>query len=294
VAQRCIHLAGRPFFVRSADADRTVHLPAAYGPFCSPHGDACAGRVLVHAAGSAIALPPPDRMPLAWTGPTWRAGTTVDGGWCIQIHSAADGHWHTVAHADPDFGTCRLLQIAGRRAEPSPYALNYPSDQALLSNRLARLGVCVVHGSSLAIDGGGYLFCGRSGIGKTTIARLWRRQGAILLNDDRSLVHIGNEGALLSASPWHGEDPEINALTVPLRAIFHLGQSADNRLGTLSPAVAAARLAANSVLPFYLEASLASALDVIARLAERVPSHQLDFAPDDRALDLVRREVIGR
>ena len=44
-----------------------------------------------------------------------------------------------------------------------------------IAGRLAEHQTLLVHGSAIAVDGQGYLFTAKSGTGKSTHARLWRK-----------------------------------------------------------------------------------------------------------------------
>jgi serine kinase of HPr protein (carbohydrate metabolism regulator) len=50
-----------------------------------------------------------------------------------------------------------------------------------------------MHACGLVDRGDGYLFCGRSGAGKSTSAGLWQREPRVL-NDDRVLIQRSAHG----------------------------------------------------------------------------------------------------
>jgi hypothetical protein len=167
-----------------------------------------------------------------------------------------------------------------------------PVDRVVFANRLSIEGTVLVHASAVRINGGVYLFCGRSGIGKSTIAQLWlEKSGCTLLNDDRAVVFSREGDAWAGAAPWHGKNPAVDPVAGPLRAIFHLGHSSTNRIRRLDPPEAVARLLATGVIPFYYEPSLAGATDAITQVCCEAPSFELDFYPDAEVLDFVSREV---
>lgn len=61
---------------------------------------------------------------------------------------------------------------------------------ALLQQR----GYLVLHGSSIAINGQGVLFTGKSGIGKSTLAAALQKKGYRVLTDDVCAVKLDNQG----------------------------------------------------------------------------------------------------
>lgn len=219
----------------------------------------------------------------------WRMGDFGDDGLRIDVRDLTKQAYIPVALLHRDFSRGSVVV---RRREPQPaYALNYPEGQVILLNRLALLQAGLVHSSAIVIDGRGYLFCGRSGAGKTTIARLWKKAGHTLLCDDRNMVRrIGNR-AFACSTPWHGEDPEVNAINVPLGGIFHLHQATVNRVERIPVATAVARLYATSLAPFYDRASAACVLDTYANCLEHVPSYDLYFTLDLRAIEACLRAI---
>jgi hypothetical protein len=72
--------------------------------------------------------------------------------------------------------------------------------RVLVSYRLLELGGAVLHSAGVVRDGAAFLFLGRSGAGKTTVARLSLAQGAEVLSDDLNAVVAG--------APGTGEDAD--------------------------------------------------------------------------------------
>lgn len=219
----------------------------------------------------------------------WRLGDFGDDGLRLDVRDLTEKAYTPAALLHRDFSGGSVLV---RRREPQPaYALNYPEGQIILLNRLALLQAGLVHSSAMVIEGRGYLFCGRSGAGKTTIARLWKRAGYTLLCDDRNMVRLIGGVAVACSTPWHGEDPEVNALNVPLGGIFHLHKAKGNWVEPIPVAKAVARLYATTLAPFYDRVSAACVLDTYADCLEHVPSYELHFTPDLRAIDACLRAI---
>ncbi len=267
---------------------------SAGGPLLPPAFDAFRLEKDVLPTAARYRVLDPDNVPwptavegdTIWQTETWRMVRSEGGNFYLAIHVLPDEHPITVARFAPDFSSGDLLRRAGRHGASTPYAFNYPCDQVAVLNALAPHGVCIVHAGAVAFDGQGILFCGRSGAGKTTLSRLCRELGATLLNDDRQFLWIENGEARLAPTPWHGLEPEINNLTVPLRAIVHLNQAPVNHLVSLCGAAAAARLLGNTVAPFYRADALEHTLSLIEQLTRAAPSHILSFTPTHDAVKL--------
>lgn len=79
---------------------------------------------------------------------------------------------------------------------------------------------CMIHGSAVEIAGGGVIFAGESGAGKSTIAKKLR---AKILADDRSLIRfIGNKSRVFGSPFYERIDFEKNQINLEAKAIFLL------------------------------------------------------------------------
>ena len=109
----------------------------------------------------------------------------------------------------------------------------------LLAEKLTEYGVLLMHGSALCMDGEGYLFTARSGTGKSTHARLWREifgERVWMINDDKPMLKITNEGAIVYGTPWDGKHHLSRNACAPLKAIVKLERETVNHIEPLSKA----------------------------------------------------------
>jgi len=177
------------------------------------------------------------------------------------------------------------------KAEQGPhFALDYPLDELLFQHRLAREGAIEVHGCGVVWQGRTLLFCGRSGAGKSTTARLWKRhaRGARLLSDDRVVLRPGRRAVRAYGTPWHGDGGFASAASAPLGALFFLRHGRATELRPLGRGEAAARLFTRSFPPPWDREGVARALDACADTAACVPAFELAFRPRREAVDAVR------
>ncbi|MDP9194499.1 MAG: hypothetical protein M3P06_22605 [Acidobacteriota bacterium] len=107
----------------------------------------------------------------------------------------------------------------------------------LLAARLLATGGLLVH--SAAVNG--CLFAGRSGAGKSTIARLGLGAGLPVLSDDLNAIVSDGERFVIAPLPFTGdlEEHEVSNQQTPLRAVFGLekGEHEDLHLMTLAETV---------------------------------------------------------
>ena len=94
-------------------------------------------------------------------------------------------------------------------------------------------GIILFHGSAIAVDGKAYLFTAKSGTGKSTHTRLWREhfgERAVMVNDDKPLIKIGDDGVFIYGTPWNGKHKLGNNIKLPLSAICILERAKENSI----------------------------------------------------------------
>jgi hypothetical protein len=229
-----------------------------------------------------------------------RAETLFDSGGVWRVERASDGLLYSFRIRNRRPPLYKVVSIdEGLRAgclyfDRSPrgprFALDYPLDELLFQHRLAREGAVEVHACGVLWRGRALLFCGRSGAGKSTTARLWKRhaRGTRLLSDDRVVLRPAGRAVRAHGTPWHGDGGFASPASAPLGAVFFLRRGRRTRLAPLGTAAAAARLFARSFPPPWDTEGLEGALDACADAAAAVPSFDLFFRPDRTAVEAVR------
>ena len=91
-----------------------------------------------------------------------------------------------------------------------------------IAERMPEHNTFLFYGSCIAVDGAGYVFTAKSGTGKSTHTRLWRElldNRATMVNDDKPLIRIADDDAIIYGTPWDGKHPLSHNIAVPLKAI---------------------------------------------------------------------------
>lgn len=92
----------------------------------------------------------------------------------------------------------------------------------------------VFHCSFIIMNGEAILFTGRSGIGKTTQAKLWEKyRGALIVNDDRAAIKTDGDRLLAIGVPISGSSRIALNKTAPVKAIIILEQGSENKIEEL-------------------------------------------------------------
>ena len=227
------------------------------------------------------------------------ARKVFDSGSVWVLHERDDGYVFDLAtpvlgnqpykrlSVDKEFSNARLL--LNRECLPHGsrvYPLEYPLDELLVTNWLARSKGVEVHGCGLLDDStGGHLFLGHSGAGKSTTARLWRSlRAARVLSDDRIILREESNEIWMHGTPWHGEAGFASPEKTQVNKIFVLEHGDRNELRRLPQARAVAELFARCFPPFYSQGPLAFTLSFLHQITNLVPCYLFRFVPDGRAV----------
>ena len=107
-----------------------------------------------------------------------------------------------------------------------------------IADHLLSRDTLLFHGSVIAVDGEGYLFTAKSGTGKSTHTRLWREyfgERAVMVNDDKPLLHITDSGVTAYGTPWDGKYRLSTNTAVPLKGICVLTRDTTNHIEQAEP-----------------------------------------------------------
>ena len=92
------------------------------------------------------------------------------------------------------------------------------------------IGMFLMHGTVIAMDGYAYMLTAKSGVGKTTRAKLWLEEfpGSYILNGDKPFLRVTEESVLACGTPWNGKENLGRNEVLPLRAIYIVERDEEN------------------------------------------------------------------
>jgi hypothetical protein len=276
-----LRVGGVTLAVRAAGPTAAIALPKRCGPFVPGRGADIALRLELR--------PPPTVVPsdlLFDSGGTWRVYRRGQGLLYLFRPPMGEGPPARAVAIDALRRRGTLYLPASSASRSRGFALSYPLDELLFQHHVARAGGLVVHACGVASGGRAVLFCGRSGAGKTTTARLFRRHHpeAVILSDDRIVLRRQGSGWRAFGTPWHGSGRFASPASCRLAAVIFLEQGQSTRVRPLAVTQVAARLFAQSFPPVWEGEGTACALEAAARVAEGVPGYVLRFRPDRSAV----------
>lgn len=202
-----------------------------------------------------------------------------------------------VTREDIDYERQRAQKHASRHGveyqEHPPAYLEALSVYRKLAEQLPRFDRILIHGSAIKVDGEGYLFTAPSGTGKSTHTRLWRElfgKRAVMINDDKPLLHITPEGATVYGSPWAGKHFLHTNTSAPLKAICFLEQAEKNEIRRITAAEAFNGLFQQSYRPKDREALLKT-MELLETLSNSVGLYRLQCNMAPEAASIAYREM---
>lgn len=106
-----------------------------------------------------------------------------------------------------------------------------------IADKMLEYDTLLFHGSVISVDGQGYLFTAASGTGKSTHTRLWREtfgDRAVMVNDDKPLLRITDNGVYVCGTPWNGKHNLGTNVEVPLKGLCILTRAEENHIAPVS------------------------------------------------------------
>lgn len=145
----------------------------------------------------------------------------------------------------------------------------------------------LLHASGIHFNDKGFVFTGMSGVGKTTISRLWIDSGGEIINDDRLIIDVNtNNGIAMYNSPM--AYPQENNSS-PLHAAFLLKQAKTNYLKQLPKSLAYAKLTSLCIQHDHDKILINNMMESLQVLINKIPVYELGFLPHKSAVECVLR-----
>lgn len=144
----------------------------------------------------------------------------------------------------------------------------------------------LLHSSVVLLRGKAVLFCGPSGIGKSTQAELWKQHlGAEILNGDRCVVMAREDGFYGGGGPLAGHSKIYRPEQAPIAAIFLPEQAPENQVQPLGFS-ALAPLLGQTLLNSWDSSFMNRLTALYQQLLAQVPVYRLRCRPDEEAVKL--------
>ena len=143
------------------------------------------------------------------------------------------------------------------------------------------------------LGGEGLLFNGKSGCGKTTMAKLWHKNSrAMVLNDDRIIVRKIKGHFFIYGSPWHGEFSDYLTSRIEsaqLEKLFFIHHAPKNTVRQIAQKQAFNLLYPALFPTFWDRGCLENIVSFCQDLIRAVPCFSMGFVNDRKVIAFVRK-----
>ena len=182
-----------------------------------------------------------------------------------------------------------------RRKFTDPF-LERTAIQRKIAEELFDSDVLVFHGSTVAVDGEGFLFTAKSGTGKSTHTRFWREtfgDRAVMVNDDKPFLKIEQDRVLACGAPWSGKHGLDTNVTVPLRGICILERGTENVIRRAEPREVLFMLLQQSNRPLNPQ-KMGKYMDLVDAVSRKVPLWHMNCNLDPDAARVAWEGMTGK
>lgn len=130
--------------------------------------------------------------------------------------------------------TAEDVQWEDDRSEEKGFPYGYLESLAFyrrFCERILERNILLFHSSVVAVDGKAFVFTAPSGTGKSTHTSLWRKvfgERAVMINDDKPLFKIEEDGVWAYGTPWDGKHRISTRTRARIQAICILERGEEN------------------------------------------------------------------
>lgn len=186
-----------------------------------------------------------------------------------------------IAILDKDFRNWTIY--SSKESDYNP--LRYPMGPIIMHYMTIRTNSVMMHASCTFDGQRGRMFSGFSGVGKSTMSRIWAEAGNTIINDDRLIIRELENKFFVYNTPMYYKDIPKKA---PLNAVYLIRHSPENKIQKLKGALAASRTMAFCIQNNYDRSFVAERIGFFARLAATVDIYDLGFVPNASVIEFIK------
>lgn len=121
-----------------------------------------------------------------------------------------------------------------------------------VAEHIIDLGGFLMHGAVIEVNGVGIMFTAKSGTGKSTHIRLWRKlfgESCHIVNGDKPLIRLIEGRPVVYGTPWAGKEHWQDNRSAPLRKVCFLERGEENTITEISKNEAFLRVQTQLFMP---------------------------------------------
>ena len=151
-----------------------------------------------------------------------------------------------------------------------------------IAENLPDYDALLIHAAAVEVEGKAYLFLAKSGTGKSTHIKLWRKllgEKVSIINGDKPIVRFFDGIPYACGTPWSGKEKWERNVKVPIKALCFLSRGEENKISPLESPLAVTKLLRQTYLPKN-SCRLDKALSLVDKLLNSTEKYQLYCTPD--------------
>jgi len=166
--------------------------------------------------------------------------------------------------------------------------------QLIVISTLHRYQGLLLHSSGIILNGEGIIFSGISGVGKTTLTKLWQaRDGITTLSDDRLIVRREKGRYFIYGTPWPGEGKAVSSMRAPLREIMFLTKAEQNEVVPLNRKESFRQIITQCFPALWDRENIDFSLGFCRDFVRDIPCFEFGFVPDESATDFIEKKLLN-
>lgn len=152
------------------------------------------------------------------------------------------------------------------------------------------------HAAVIEVNGIAIAFTARSGTGKTTHVRLWKKvfgDKVGIINGDKPIIRFADKKPFAFGTPWAGKECFNRNTSAPLEAIVLLERATENKITRLSPKEAANTFLSQIYLPKNDNRLFLQTLALADATLKCTPVYRLGCNMDDSAAKIAYEGIFA-
>lgn len=162
-----------------------------------------------------------------------------------------------------------------------------------IAEELPKYNAFVFHGSAVYYKDNALILSGVSGSGKSTHARLLREyKGVGIVNDDKPIIRIFEDKAIVYGTPWDGKHHINQNIKKEIMSILFVNKDSINHIELMDGEKAYIKLLEQTYRPIYNKENLAKTITLVDDLKKLTKQYELycDMSKEatDCSFDLIK------
>ena len=144
-----------------------------------------------------------------------------------------------------------------------------------ICEKIVRYDAFMMHCAAVNLNATAFAFIGKSGAGKTTQSMFWKENlGAEYINGDKPIIRLVDGRFFVFGTPWCGKEKLNKNISAPLKSIFEVVKSDENRIEKL-PSFTALPVVLRQIYLWDSVEDVSKIMDLVDLLLENVSVFKL-------------------